>query len=48
MNATLTDVPAALIAMQDQFDDLTTTVRAQQRTIDALVARSRDDGTDIW
>lgn len=45
MNPTLTDVPAALAAMQDQLDDLIAIVRAQQRTIDALVTRHRADGT---
>lgn len=31
------DVGAVLYAMQDQLDDLTATVEAQQRTIDELV-----------
>lgn len=40
MNPTQTDLPAALAAMQDQLDDLVAVVQAQQRTIDALAART--------
>ena len=35
------DVGAVLAAMQDQIDDLTATVEAQQRTIDELVRDRR-------
>lgn len=35
------DVGAVLAAMQDQLDDLTATVEAQQRTIDELVRAQR-------
>ena len=35
------DVGAVLAAMQDQIDDLTATVEAQQHTIDQLVRAQR-------
>jgi hypothetical protein len=38
------DVLAILAAMQDQIDDLTAAVEAQQRTIDELVRARRASG----
>jgi hypothetical protein len=38
------DVVAILAAMQDQIDDLTAAVEAQQRTIDELVRGQRPSG----
>lgn len=38
------DVVAVLAAIQDQLDDLTAAVAAQQRTIDELVRAQRGSG----
>ena len=43
-NAAPIDVVAILAAMQDQIDDLTAAVEAQQRTIDELVRAQRASG----
>ena len=43
-NAAPIDVAAILAAMQDQIDDLTAAVEAQQRTIDELVRAQRATG----
>ena len=43
-NAAPIDVVAILAAMQDQIDDLTAAVEAQQRTIDELVRARRAAG----
>lgn len=39
MHQSLTEVPAALSARQDQLDGLLAVVRAQRRTIDARATR---------
>ena len=43
-NAAPIDAVAILAAMQDQIDDLTAAVEAQQRTIDELVRAQRAAG----
>ena len=45
-SASPVDVVAILAAMQDQIDDLTAAVEAQQRTIDELVRAKRASGPD--
>ena len=45
-NGATIDVVAILAAMQDQIDDLTAAVEAQQRTIDELVRAKRASGPD--
>ena len=43
-SASPVDVVAILAAMQDQIDDLTAAVEAQQRTIDELIRAQRASG----